>query len=106
MSVDPPYKVILVGHSYVYWHRSFVETTLPGLGFVDFVVDGAPCEVGYNGVRRATVNTFLDPDMFARIIAARPNVVCLCLGGNYLSTATPVMIALDIIRLARRLLSS
>ena len=100
MSVDPPYKVLLVGHSYVYWLRSFVETTLLGPGFADFVVDGDQCDVGYNGVRGATVNTFLDPDMFARII------VCLCLGGNDLSTATPVMIALDIIRLARRLLSS
>ena len=106
MSVDPPYKVMLVGHSYVYWLRSFVETTLPGTGFADFVMDGAPCDVGYNGVRGATVNTFLDADMFARIIGARPNVVCLCLGGNDLSTAKPVMIALDIIRLARRLLSS
>ena len=48
----------------------------------------------------------LDADMFARIIAARPHVVCLCLGGNYLATATPVMVALDMIRLARRLLSS
>ena len=106
MSVDPPYKVLLVGHSYVYWLRSFVETTLPGSGFGDFVVDGSPCDVAYNGVRGATVNTFLDADMFARIIAARPHVVCLCLGGNDFPASTPVMIALDIFRLARRLLAS
>ena len=106
MSVYLPYKVLLVGHSYVYWFRSFGETTVPGPGFADFVVDGAPCDVGYNGARGATVNTFLDADMFARIIAARPNVVCLSLGGNDLSTVTPVMVALDIIRLARMLLSS
>ena len=106
MSVDPPYKVLVVGHSYVYWLRSFVETMLPGPGFSDFAVDGIPCDVNFNGVRGATVNTFLDADMFARIIAVRPNVVCLCLGGNDLATATPVMVALDIIRLARRLLSA
>ena len=41
---------------------------LPGSGFGDFVVDGSPCDVAYNGVRGATVNTFLDADMFARII--------------------------------------
>ena len=106
MSVDPPYKVLLVGHSYVYWLRSFVETTLPGSGFGDFVVDGSSCDVAYNGVRGATVNTFLDADMFARIIAARPHVVCLCLGGNDFPASTPVMIALDIFRLARKLLAS
>ncbi len=55
MSVDPPYKVLLVGHSYVYWLRSFVETTLPGSGFGDFVVDGSPCDIAYNSVRGATV---------------------------------------------------
>ena len=32
--------------------------------------------------------------------------MCLCLGGNDLATATPVMVALDNIRLARRLLSA
>ena len=106
MSVDPHYKIVLVGHSYVYWLRSFVEKTLPGSGFSDFSVDGASCDVTYNGVRGATVNTFLDADMFARIIDVCPNVVCLCLGGNDLTTATPVMVALDIIRLARRLLSA
>ena len=65
MSVDPHYKVLVVGHSYVYWLRSFVETTLPGPGFSDFAVDGVPCDVNFNGVRGATVNMFLDADMFA-----------------------------------------
>ena len=59
----------------IHWLRSFVETTLPGSGFGDLVMDGSPCDVAYNGVRGATVNTFLDADMFARIIAARPHVV-------------------------------
>ena len=49
---------------------------------------------------------FLDADMFARIIAARTHVVCLCLGGNDFPASTPLMIALDIFRLARRLLAS
>ena len=73
----------------------------PVQGLGDFVVDGSPCDVAYNGVRGATVNTFLDADMFACIIAARPHVVCLCLGGNDFPASTPVMIALDIFRLAR-----
>ena len=48
-------------------------------GFADFVVDGCRCDVEFLGVRGATVDTFLAPDMFARILAARPDCVFLCL---------------------------
>ena len=58
MSVDPPYKVLLVGHSYVYWLRCFAETTLPGSGFGDFVVDGT-CQT-----RPATGSFGLTDDSF------------------------------------------
>ena len=40
--------------------------------------------VEFLGVRGATVNTFLTTDMFARILAARPDCVFLCLGDNSL----------------------
>ena len=58
MSPDPPYKTLVVGHSYVHWLRAFVETLFHGSGFTDFVVDGYRCDVEFLGVRCATVNTF------------------------------------------------
>ena len=108
MSPDPPYKTLVVGHSYVHWLRAFVETLCHGSGFTDFVVDGYRCDVEFLGVRCATVNTFLATDMFARILPARPDCVFLCLGGNSLDrrSTSPAMVALDIIRLANRLLES
>ena len=45
MLPDPPYKIIIVGHSYVHWLCSFVETPYHGSGFADFVVDGCRCDV-------------------------------------------------------------
>ena len=78
MSPDPPYKAIIVGHSYVHWLRSFIETPCHGLGFDNFVVDGRRCDVKF--LRRSMVNTFLATDMFARILAARPDFVFLCIG--------------------------
>ena len=108
MSPDPPYKTLIVGHSYVHWLRAFVETPCHGLGFTDFVVDGYRCDVKFLGVRGATVDTFLAPDMFVRILAARPDCVFLCLGGNSLDrlSTSLAMVALDIIRLAKRVLES
>ena len=72
------------------------------------MVDGYRCDVEFLGVRSATVDMFLAPDMFARILAARPDCVFLCLGGNSLDrrSTSPAMVALDIIQLANRLLES
>ena len=84
MAPDPPYKTIIVGHSYVHWLRSFVETPYHGSGFANFVVDGCRCDVKFLGVRGASVNTFLATDMLAWTLAARPDCVFLCLGGNSL----------------------
>ena len=67
MSPNPSYKAIIVGHSYVHWLRSSIETPCHGSGFDDFVVDGRRCDVEFLGVRGATVNTFLATDMFVRI---------------------------------------
>ena len=108
MSPDPPYKTLIVGHSYVHWLRVFLETPGHGSGFADLVVDGHRCDVEFLGVRGATVDTFLAPDMFARILAAHPDCVFLCLGGNSVDrpSTSPAMVALDIIRLAKRLLES
>ena len=109
MSADPLYKILVVGNSYIYWLDSFVETTHPSSGFADLTVDGSQCEFSFHGVCDATVDTFLAEDMFARILAARPNIVCLFLGENDLdcqAASTPVMIALDIHRLSSRLLAS
>ena len=47
MSPDPPYKIIIVGHSYVHWLCSFVEMPYHGSGLADFVVDGCRCDVIY-----------------------------------------------------------
>ena len=71
-------------------------------------MDGCRCDVEFLGVRSTTVDTFLATDMFARILAARPDCVFLYLRGNSLDTrsTSPVMVALDILRLARRLLES
>ena len=109
MSEGTAYKILVVGNSYVYWLNSFVETTHAISGFDDLIINGSQCEFSFYGVRDATVDTFLAADMFAPILAARPDVVCLFLGDNDLDSqaaSTPVMVALDIHRLANRLLAS
>ena len=109
MSEGPDYKILVVGNSYVYWLNAFVETTHTCSGFDDLIVDGSQCKFSFHGVRDATVDMFLTADMFAPILAARPDAICLFLGDNDLdiqTASTPVMVALDIHRLASRLLAS
>ena len=108
MSAGTAYKILVVGNSYVYRLNCFVETSHPW-GFADLIVNGSQCEFSFHGVRDATVDTFLAADMCAPILAARPDAVCLFLGENDLDSqaaSTPVMVALDIHRLASRLLAS
>ena len=75
-SADPPYKIPIVGNSYVYWLRSFVETMPPASWFADFIVDGSRCDIAFQGDRGVTVDTFLAADMFVPITAGCPDVVC------------------------------
>ena len=68
-----------------------------------------PCEIAYEGIRGATVATLLSPSVMSRVVARRADVVILHIAGNYIcgrSASPPIMVALDVLRLARRLLES
>lgn len=101
-----PISVLCIGHSHIYWLSSFVE---PADLFAGFEVQDRPCNVQYLGRRGATLDTFLEPSMMARIASYRADVIVLHLGGNTLdgkSFPNPIMVALDIQRLASRLLDT
>ena len=106
-----PCQILVLGHSYVYWVGAFVRSASPtsaGL-FGDFTVAGRPCEIAYEGIRGATVATLLSPSVMSRVVARRADVVILHIAGNDIcgrSASPPIMVALDVLRLARRLLES
>ena len=106
-----PCKILVLGHSYVYWVGAFVRSAGPtsaGL-FGDFEVAGRPCELAYEGIRGATVDTLLSPTVMSRVVARRADIMVLHIGGNDIcgrAASPPIMVALDVFRLARRLLEA
>ena len=106
-----PCKILVLGHSYVYWVGAFVRSAGPtsaGL-FGDFEVAGRPCELAYEGIRGATVATLLSPTVMSRVVARRADIVVLHIGGSDIcgrAASPPIMVALDVLRLARRLLEA
>ena len=106
-----PCKILVLGHSYVYWVGAFVRSAGPtsaGL-FGDFAVAGRTCEISYEGFRGATVATLLSPSVVSRVLARRADIVVLYLSGSDIcgrSASSPIMVAMDVLRLARRLLES
>lgn len=105
-SAYSPISVLCIGHSHVSWLRTFVESADL---FAGFEVQGRPCDVQFLGHRGATLETFLAPAMMARIVSCRADVIVIHLGGNDLdgrSYPDPIMVAIDIQRLAVRLLGT
>ena len=105
-SAPSPITVLCLGHSHVAWLRTYVEAAD---WFAGFVVRGRPCNVEFLGVRGATLSTFLAPTMMERILAYRADVILIHVGGNDLDSRSfpnPIMVAIDIQRLALRLLGA
>ncbi|KAK2182438.1 hypothetical protein NP493_353g00003 [Ridgeia piscesae] len=106
-----PCKILVLGHSYVSWVGAFVRSAGPSLAglFGDFEVAGRPCELAYEVIRGATVATLLSPTVMSRVVARCADIVVLHIGGNDIcgrAASPPIMVALDLLRLARRLLEA
>ena len=69
-------------------------------------MEGRACHVEYLDIRGATVATFLNPNMRAKIESFHPDAAVICLGGNSIAGSGPpdlAMVAIDIHRLVARL---
>ncbi|KAK2188797.1 hypothetical protein NP493_121g04040 [Ridgeia piscesae] len=90
------------------WDPMLVGPTSANL-FGNFEVAGRPCELAYEGIRGATVATLLSPTVMSRVVARRADIVVLHIGGNDIcgrAASPPIMVALDGLRLRRRLLEA
>ena len=106
-SANSHLKVLILGHSHIYWLGEHARTGNPAGQFTDFWVRDQSCKVNYLGIRGATLPSLSSPAAMTRIAKFHADVCVLHLGGNDLdagSAPDPVLVALDIQRLAVKLL--
>ena len=108
MSV-PPLNILVLGDSHVFWLDSFITSDGLAERFGELQMEDRACHVEYLGIRGATVATFLNPNMRAKIESFHPDAAVICLGGNSIAGSGPpdlAMVAIDIHRLVARLVQS
>ena len=71
----PPLNILVLGDSHVSWLDSFI--TSGGLADRFGELEGRACHVEYLGIRGATVATFLNPNMRAKIESFHPDAAVL-----------------------------
>ena len=101
-------KVLVLGHSHVYWLGAFAGSVTPSGLFADFAVRGHACDVRYLGLRGATASLLRAPAVQSQIASFGADVVVLHVGGNDLdgkSASDPCVVACDLQRLASELLA-
>ena len=101
-------KVLVLGHSHVYWLGAFAGSTSPSGLFADFSVRGHACDVRYLGLRGATASSLRAPAVRSQIASFGADVVVLHVGRNDLdgkSAPDPCMVAGDLQRFASELLA-
>ena len=102
----PPLSILVLGDSHVSWLDSFIISDGLADRFGELEMEGRACHVQYLGIHGATVATFLNPNMRAKIESFHPDAAVICLGGNSIAgSGLPdlALVALDIHRLVARL---
>ena len=102
-------KVLITGHSYVYWLRQYVVQSrsrpaipLPLALPLALALGLEQYEVKFQGMRGAKLTHYTRNAIFAEIKCSSPKMVVLQLGGNDLdSQIPPQMIGMRISELAR-----
>ena len=101
-------KVLVLGHSHVYWLGAFAGSASPSGLFADFAIRGHACDIRYLGLRGATASSLRAPAVRSQIASFGADVVVLHVGGNdwdVKSAPDPCMVACDLQRLASELLA-
>ena len=79
-SANSPLKVLILGHSHIYWLGEHARTGNPAGLFTDFWVRDQSCKVNYLGIRGATLPSLSSPAAMMRIATFHADVCVLHLG--------------------------
>ncbi len=103
-----PAKVVIMGHSYVYWLQHFIENSAGA--FPAVTADWTLSQHGFSapvffGVRGGTVAKINSGGILTQVKTSNPALVVIQLGGNDLDdiSSQPARIGMDIFDMARSL---